>query len=35
MQAAPAAQYQKNGKLSQKVGKIPKQTFLLRKHTDG
>ena len=35
MQAAHAAQYQKNKQPNQKVGKRPKQTFLQRRHTDG
>ena len=35
IQAAHAAQYQKNKKPNQKVGKRPKQTFLQRRHADG
>ena len=35
IQATPAAQFQKNKRPNQKVGKGPKQTFLQRKHTDG
>ena len=35
IQAAYAAQYQKNKQPNQKVGKRPKQTFLQRRHTDG
>ena len=35
IQAAHTAQYQKNGKLNQKVGGRPEQTFLQRRHTDG
>ena len=35
IQAANAAQYQKNEQPNQKVGKRPKQTFLQRRHTDG
>ena len=35
IQAAHTTQYQKNKQLNQKVGKIPKQTFLQRRHTDG
>ena len=34
IQAAHAAQYQKNKQPNQKVGRRPKQTFL-RRHTDG
>ena len=34
IQAAHAAQYQKNKQPNQKVGR-PKQTFLQRRHTDG
>ena len=35
IQAAHAAQYQKNKQSNQKVGKRPKQTFPQRRHTDG
>ena len=35
IQAAPAAQYQKNKWPIQKRGQITKQTFLQRKHIDG
>ena len=35
IQAAHAAQYQKNEQSNQKVGKRTKQTFLQRRHTDG
>ena len=35
IQAAYTAQYQKNKQSNQKVGKRPKETFLLRRHTDG
>ena len=35
MQAAPAAQFQKNKWPNQKLGQIIKQTFLQRRHTDG
>ena len=35
IQAAHTTQYQKNEQPNQKVGKIPKQTFLQRRHTDG
>ena len=35
MQAAHAAQYQKNEQHNQKVGQRTKQTFLQRRHTDG
>ena len=34
IQAAHAAQYQKNEQPDQKVGKKPKQTFFQRRHTD-
>ena len=34
-QAAYTAQYQKNEQPNQKVGRRIKQTFLLRRHTDG
>ena len=34
IQAAHAAQYQKNKQPNQKVGRRPKQTFLQRRHTD-
>ena len=34
IQAVHAAQYQKNKKPNQKVGKRPKQTFLQRRHAD-
>ena len=33
--AAPAAQFQKNKRLNQKMGQRTKQTFLQRGHTDG
>ena len=35
IQAAHTTQYQKNEQPNQKVGKIPKQTFLQRRDTDG
>ena len=35
IQAAHAAQYQKNKQPSQKMGQRTKQTFLQRRHTDG
>ena len=35
IQAAPAAQYQKNKQPNQKMGQRTKQTFLQRRHTDG
>ena len=35
IQAAHATQCQKNKQPNQKVGKVPKQTFLQRRHTDG
>ena len=35
LQAAHAAQYQKNKQPNQKVGGRPKYTFLQRSHTDG
>ena len=35
IQAAHAAQYEKNKQLNQKVGQRTKQTFLQRRHTDG
>ena len=35
IQAARAAQYQKNKQPNQKVGGRPKQTFPQRRHTDG
>ena len=35
IQAAHAAQYQKNKQRNQKVGQTTKQTFLQRRHTDG
>ena len=35
IQAAQAAQYQKNKRPSQKVGQRTKQTFPQRRHTDG
>ena len=35
MQAAHAAQFQKNKLLNQKMGQRTKQTFLQRGHTDG
>ena len=35
VQATPAAQFQKNKQLNQKVGQRTKQTFLQRRHTDG
>ena len=35
IQAAHAAQFQKNKRLSQKMGQRTKQTFLQRRHTDG
>ena len=35
IQAAPAAQYQKNKRPNQKMGQRTKQTFLQRRHTDG
>ena len=35
IQAAHAAQYQKNKQPNQKVGHRTKQTFLQRRHTDG
>ena len=35
MQAAHTTQHQKNKQPNQKMGGRPKQTFLLRRHTDG
>ena len=35
IQAVHTTQNQKNKQPNQKVGKRPKQTFLLRRHTDG
>ena len=35
IQAAHAAQNQKNKKPNKKLGKIPRQAFLQRSHTDG
>ena len=35
MQATPAAHFQKNKQLNQKMGQRTKQTFLQRRHTDG
>ena len=35
IQAAPAAQFQKNKWPNQKIGQRTKQTFLQRRHTDG
>ena len=35
IQAAPAAQFQKNKRTNQKMGQRTKQTFLQRRHTDG
>ena len=35
IQAAHAAQYQKNEQPNQKVGRRPEETFLQRRHTDG
>ena len=35
IQAAPAAQYQKNKQPNQKMGQRTEQTFLQRRHTDG
>ena len=35
IQAAPAAQFQKNKRPNQKMGQGTKQTFLQRRHTDG
>ena len=35
IQAAPAAQFQKNKWPNQKMGQRTKQTFLQRRHTDG
>ena len=35
VQAAPAAQFQKNKRPNQKMGQKTKQTFLQRRHTDG
>jgi len=35
VQAAHTTQYQNNKQPNEKVGKIPKQTFLQRRHTDG
>ena len=35
IQAAHAAQYQKNKQSNQKVSRRPKQTFLQRRRTDG
>ena len=35
IQAAPAAQFQKNKRPNQKMGQITKQTFFQRGHTDG
>ena len=35
IQAAPAAQFQKNKRPNQKMGQRTKQTFLQRRHTDG
>ena len=35
IQAAHNTPYQKNKQPNQKVGKVPKQTFLQRRHTDG
>ena len=35
IQATPAAQFQKNKWLNQKMGQRTKQTFLQRRHTDG
>jgi len=35
IQAAHTTQNQKNKQPNQKVGKRPKKTFLLRRHTDG
>jgi len=34
IQAIPAAQFQKNKRLNQKMGQRTKQTFLQRRHTD-
>ena len=35
IQAAPAAQFQKNKRPNQKMGQRTKQTFLQRRHKDG
>ena len=35
IQAAPAAQFQKNKQPYEKMGQRTKQTFLQRRHTDG
>ena len=35
IQAAHATHYQKNKQPNQKMGKLPKQTLLRRRHTDG
>ena len=35
IQAAPAAQFQKNKQPNQKMGQRSKQTFLQRRHTEG
>ena len=35
IQAVHTAQYQKNKQPNQKMVRRPKQTFLLRRHTDG
>ena len=35
IQAAPAAQFQKNKRPNQKMGQRTKQTFLQRRHIDG
>ena len=35
IQAAPAAEFQKNKRPNQKVGQRIKQTFLQRRHRDG
>ena len=35
IQAAPAAQFQKNKQPNKKMGQRTKQTFLQRRHTDG
>jgi len=35
IQATPAAQFQKNKQLNQKMSQRTKQTFLPRRHTDG
>ena len=35
IQAAPAAQFQKNKRSNEKMGQRTKQIFLQRRHTDG